>query len=59
MIVGDDMEILLCVEGTSQEKRQVAIGSLDDMCDLIDGLTPIEGLFICEPIFNDVGECDA
>ena len=34
----DGVEVLLFVEGT---RNQVAIGSLDDVCDLVDGLTPI------------------
>ena len=40
-------------------KSQVEIGGLDDICDLVDSLTPIKGVLVCEPDFNDVGECYA
>ena len=58
MIVRNGVEVLLCVEGTPQEKSQVAIGDLDDICDLVDDLTPIKCTLVRESVFNDVGECD-
>ena len=59
MIVRDGVEVLLRVESTSWVKSQVAIGSLDDVCDFVNGLTTIKGVLVCDAVFNNVGECYA
>lgn len=59
MVVRDGMEVLLGIKGTPEEKSKVAIGSLDDVCDLVYGLTAIERVLVSEPVFDDVGEYDA
>lgn len=59
MTTHDGVEVLLCVERTSKEKSQVAF-SLDDVCDLVDGLMPIKGVLESEQaVFHDIRECGA
>ena len=43
----------------ARPKCQVTIGSIDDVCDLVDSLTPFKGIFVGEPTFNNVREWDA
>jgi hypothetical protein len=59
MVIGDGMEVLLGIKCTPKEKSQVAISSLDDVCDLVYGLTAIEGVLVSETVFDDVSEYDA
>jgi hypothetical protein len=58
-IMCDEVGVLLCTEGTLQEKSKVAIGSLDDVCDLVHRLTTIDGMLVSEPVFDDVRVYDA
>ena len=59
MIISDGMEILLRIERATQEKSKVAIRGLDDICNLVYGLTPIEGALVSEAVFDGVREYDA
>jgi|SRR6266571_8239789 len=59
MVIRDGMEVLLGIKGTPKEKSKVAIGSLDNICDLVYGLTPIERVLVSEPVFDNVREYDA
>ena len=40
-----------CVSRARPRKSQVAIGSLEGVCDLVVVLMPIKGVLISEPIF--------
>ena len=33
-------------------------GSLNNVCDIIGGLTPIKGVLVSKAVFNIVRECD-
>ena len=59
MIVRDGMKILLRFERATQEKSEVAIRGLDNICYLVHDLTPIQGALVGEPVFDDVREYDA
>jgi len=59
MVIGDSMEVLLGIKRAAEEKCKVTVRSLNDVGDLVDCLTPIECILVCEPILNDVGEHDA
>jgi len=59
MVVSDSVEKLLRVERAAQEERKVTVCGFDDIGNLVDCLTPIECILVCEPILNDVGEHDA
>jgi hypothetical protein len=59
MIIGDRVEKLLGVERAAQEEREIAVCGFDDVGNLVDCLTPIESVLICEPILEDVSEHDA
>ena len=59
MIIRDCMKMLLRIERPPQEKSKITIRGHDDICNLVYGLTPIKGILIGEPVFDDVGEYDA
>lgn len=59
MVVGDCMEVFLGIERAAQEECKATVCRLDDISNLVDRLTPIESVHICEPVLEDVGEHDA
>jgi hypothetical protein len=56
VVIGDIMKELLCVQRTAQKQSEIAIGSFDDIRDLVDGFPSVEGVLVSEPVFDSVGE---
>ncbi len=59
MIIGDSVEVLLRIECAAQEQRKVTVRSFDDVGDLVDCLTAVESILICEPVLDDAGKHNA
>jgi len=59
MVVSDSVKKLLRVERAAQEERKVTVCGFDDIGNLVDCLTPIEGVLIREPVLDGVSEHDA
>ena len=54
MVVSDIVEEFLRVKRTTKEQRERAIGSLDDVRDLVNSFSPIERVLVCESVLHAV-----
>ena len=54
MVVSDIVEEFLRVKRTAKEQRERAIGSLDDVRDLVNSFSPIERVLVCESVLHAV-----
>jgi len=59
VIIGDIMKEFLGIQGSAQEEGEVSVGGLDDVGDLVDGLSAVKGVLVGQAILDAISEGDS
>jgi len=53
------MKEFLGIQGSAQEEGEVSVGGLDDVGDLVDGLSAVKGVLVGQAILDAISEGDS
>jgi hypothetical protein len=56
VIIRNIVEELLRIQRPSQEQSKISVSGLDDVRDLIHGLSAVKSIFVGQPVFDAVRE---